>query len=59
LVITGLQDHVFLEREVVEALFAEIPEARRVDMPAAGHLIPAEQPEALAEVLISFAKEIA
>jgi len=59
LVITGLQDHVFLEREVVEALFAQIPDARRVDMPAAGHLIPAEQPEALAEALISFAKEIA
>jgi 3-oxoadipate enol-lactonase len=58
LVITGLQDHVFLEREVVEALFAKIPDGRRVDMPAAGHLIPAEQPEALAEVLISFAKEI-
>jgi 3-oxoadipate enol-lactonase len=58
LVITGLQDHVFLEREVVEALFAKIPDGRRVDMPAAGHLIPAEQPEALAEVLISFAKEL-
>jgi 3-oxoadipate enol-lactonase len=58
LVITGLQDHVFLEREVVEALFAKIPDGRRVDMPAAGHLIPAEQPEALAELLISFAKEI-
>jgi pimeloyl-ACP methyl ester carboxylesterase len=59
LVITGLQDHVFLEKDVVEALFAEIPNGRRFDMPAAGHLIPAEQPEALAEALISFAKEIA
>ncbi len=58
LVITGLQDHVFLEREVVDLLFARIPNGRRVDMPAAGHLIPSEQPEALAEVLISFAKEI-
>ena len=59
LVITGLQDHVFLEKDVVEALFARIPDGRRVDMPAAGHLIPAEQPEALAEALISLAKEIA
>ena len=59
LVITGLQDHVFLERDVVETLFAKMPDGRRVDMPAAGHLIPAEQPEALAEALISFAKEIA
>ena len=59
LVITGLQDHVFLERDVIETLFARLPDGRRVDMPAAGHLIPAEQPEALAEILISFAKEIA
>ena len=59
LVITGLQDHVFLERDVVEELFSKIPDGRRIDMPAAGHLIPAEQPEALAEALISFAKEIA
>jgi pimeloyl-ACP methyl ester carboxylesterase len=58
LVITGLQDHVFLESDVVEALFARIPDGRRIDMPAAGHLIPSEQPEALAEALISFAKEI-
>lgn len=58
LVITGLQDHVFLERDVVEALFARIPDGRRVDMPAAGHLIPSEQPEALAAELISFTKEI-
>ena len=58
LIITGVQDHVFLERDVVEALFARIPDGRRIDMPAAGHLIPAEQPEALAEALISFAKEI-
>jgi len=58
LVITGLQDHVFLEREAVDSLFAAIPNGRRVEMPAAGHLIPAEQPEALAGTLISFAKEI-
>ncbi len=58
LIITGLQDHVFLERDVVETLFARIPYGRRVDMPDAGHLIPSEQPEALAEMLISFAEEI-
>ncbi len=57
LVVTGLQDHMFLETDAVAALFAKIPDGRRVDMPAAGHLIPAEQPEALAEILISFAKE--
>ena len=58
LVITGLQDHVFLEKDVVDSLFARIPDGRRIDMPAAGHLIPSEQPEALAEALISLAKEI-
>ncbi len=58
LVITGLQDHVFLERDVVDSLFAQIPDGRRVDMPAAGHLIPSEQPEALAGALLTFAKEI-
>ena len=58
LVITGLQDHVFLEPEVVAALLTRIPDGRRIDMPAAGHLIPSEQPEALAQALISFAQEI-
>jgi pimeloyl-ACP methyl ester carboxylesterase len=56
LVITGLQDHVFLERDVVDSLVARIPDGRRVDMPGAGHLIPSEQPEALAATLIKFAE---
>lgn len=58
LVITGLQDHVFFERDVVETLLARIPDGRRTDMSVSGHLIPSEHPEALAEILISFAKEI-
>lgn len=58
LVITGLQDHVFLEREVVEKLFARLPAARRVEMAEAGHLIPAERPQALTEALLTFAKEV-
>lgn len=58
LVVTGLQDHVFLEPAVVEALFARLPKAKRVDLPDAGHLIPAEQPEQLAELLLSFAEEM-
>ena len=58
LVITGLQDHVFLEKNVVDSLYDRIPDARRIDMSNAGHLIPAEQPEALAATLISFVKEI-
>lgn len=58
LVITGLQDHVFFERDVVDALFVRLPKGKRIDMPDAGHLIPSEQPGALTEVFISFAKEI-
>ena len=58
LVITGLQDHVFLERTVVDGLFTRLPAARRVDLPEAGHLIPAEQPQALANALLTFAKEV-
>lgn len=58
LVITGLQDHVFLERDVVDDLFSRLPRATRIDMPDAGHLIPAERPEALADFLIDFALEV-
>ena len=58
LVITGLQDHVFLEAEVVKALFARLPKARRVDLPDAGHLIPAEHPQLLTDALLAFAKEV-
>ena len=58
LVITGLQDHVFLETDVVETLFARLPKARRVNLPEAGHLIPAEQPQLLADNLLTFAKEV-
>ncbi len=58
LVITGLQDHVFLEQDALEKLFARLPQGKRADMPDAGHLIPAEQPEKLAEILLQFAKEV-
>ena len=58
LVITGTQDHVFLEREVVEELFARMPAARRLDMTQAGHLIPAERPQLLTDALLDFAKEV-
>ena len=49
---------MFFEKDDVETLFARIPEGRRIDMPNAGHLIPGEQPVALAQYLVSFAKEI-
>jgi 3-oxoadipate enol-lactonase len=57
LIVTGLQDHVFFEEDVVNDLFSRLPRGRRVDMPDAGHLIPAERPEALVGSLLSFTKE--
>ena len=58
LVITGLEDHVFLEKNVVDDLFMRLPKGQRVDMPDAGHLIPAEKPEELTDILLTFAKEV-
>ena len=58
LVITGLQDHLFLELAVVNELFARLPKGRRIDMPDAGHLIPGERPDALARELSDFVKEL-
>ena len=58
LVITGLQDHVFLENDAVHELAARLPDVRRVDFPEAGHLIPAERPQILVDALITFAKEV-
>lgn len=58
LVVTGLQDRVFLDREVVDRLYARLPDARREDWLDAGHLLPQERPEALAESLARFGAEI-
>ena len=57
LVITGLQDHVFLELPVVDHLTNRMPDTRRVDMADAGHLIPGERPQALVDALLNFVKE--
>jgi pimeloyl-ACP methyl ester carboxylesterase len=59
MVVTGLQDHVFLEKTVVDELAGRLPNCIRADMTNAGHLIPAEQPEDLAQLLLSFTKEVA
>jgi pimeloyl-ACP methyl ester carboxylesterase len=58
LVVTGLQDHVFLDTPIVHTLCDRMSNARRIDMPDAGHLIPAEQPEQLAAYLASFAEAV-
>jgi pimeloyl-ACP methyl ester carboxylesterase len=52
--ITGHQDRVFLDPEVVDRLFATLPDARREDWTDAGHLLPQERPERLADSLAGF-----
>jgi len=44
LVITGTQDRVFYDRPIIDELYALLPQATRVDMNDAGHMLPAEQP---------------
>ena len=58
LVITGRQDRVFLDTEVVDRLAATLPDARREDWAEAGHLLPQEAPERLAERLARFGTEV-
>ena len=58
LVLSGLQDHVFYEADVVAELAARMPNAKRLDVPDAGHLLPAEKPEAVTEALLEFARRI-
>jgi 3-oxoadipate enol-lactonase len=55
LIVTGLQDRVFLDREDLTRLIARLPDVRRVDMADAAHLLPAERPEKLTEALLEFA----
>jgi len=56
--ITGLHDRVFLDREVVDRLYATLPDARREDWSDAGHLLTQERPERLADSLARFGAEI-
>ncbi|QIE55410.1 alpha/beta fold hydrolase [Pikeienuella piscinae] len=56
--ITGEHDRVFRDPEVIDELFALLPDARREDWDDCGHLVPLERPERLGESLIRFAREI-
>ena len=56
--ITGEQDRVFRDPEVIDRLFARLPDARREDWDDAGHLLPLERPERLAESLARFGAEV-
>jgi len=56
--VTGEQDRVFRDPEVIDRLFALLPDARREDWADAGHLLPQERPERLADSLARFAAEV-
>jgi 3-oxoadipate enol-lactonase len=55
LVLTGPHDRIFYDADVVDELFARLPNATRIDMPEAGHMLPVELPEAFVAALKEFA----
>lgn len=56
LTLTGLQDRLFLDTEVVKRIRTRLPQAKHIEWPDAGHLLPLEHPARLAEVLVDFAE---
>lgn len=58
LLVTGLQDRVFLDIDVVDRLAKRLPRAERIDWPDAGHLLPQERPAKLAHGLSAFAASL-
>lgn len=54
-VITGLKDRVFYVEEDVADIVAQIPDAVRVDVPDAGHMVPLERADAVSDALIALA----
>ena len=58
LIITGLADRLFLDRDDVARLAARLPDARRLDMETAGHLVPVERGAETAEALLRFAESL-
>ena len=56
LLMTGAHDRVFRVEADIAELAARLPDATEVRFPDAGHLIPAERPEAFTRELIAFAE---
>ena len=54
--ITGEYDRVFRDPDVIDRLFALLPQARREDWDDAGHLLPLERPARLADSLARFGR---
>lgn len=58
LTITGLQDRIFYDPAVFEQLAARLPDAKHVKWNNAGHLLPMEVPQQLADELVDFAQAL-
>ena len=56
--VTGLHDRVFRDPDVIDRLFARLPDAQREDWDDCGHLVPLERPEKLAATLARFGAEV-
>ncbi|OED44160.1 hypothetical protein AB833_02035 [Chromatiales bacterium (ex Bugula neritina AB1)] len=55
LVVTGIQDRVFRDPVDIDTIYARLPNARRVELQNAGHMIPVEQPQVLTDTLLDMA----
>jgi len=52
--ITGLQDHVFRDDQVIARLLPQFKDVKAIEYADAGHMIPAEAPERLARDILNF-----
>ncbi len=57
LVMMGPNDRIFFDAAIVDELFASLPNARRVDVAEAGHMLPVEAPRAFVDAVSLFAKD--
>lgn len=56
--ITGEHDRIFRDPDVIDELFALLPDARREDWADCGHMVPLERPERMIESLKRFGEEV-
>ncbi|SUZ48864.1 uncharacterized protein METZ01_LOCUS1718 [marine metagenome] len=58
LIVMGLNDRVFFDANVIDELMARIPNAKRVDIEEAGHMLPIETPRPLIDSLLDFGRNL-
>lgn len=56
--LTGLQDRVFRDPDDIDALSARIANLTRIDVPDAGHMIPVERPDVLADAILTWSQKL-